>query len=105
MVFNALKKVLFKKIPTPLPPKILDDNKTKYQKTIKAVSGKWYTENMNSKLPPINRRRLIKKEKIKEEKTKEIFHRTNYHWNYWNLQLHLNKLEWVDQNTLCHKDN
>ena len=45
----------------------------KYQTTIKVVGGKWYIENINAKLPPINRRRLSKKYKIKKTKPSKIF--------------------------------
>ena len=38
-----------------------EDYKNKYLTTKKVVGGDWFIENMDSRLPPIKRRRLNKK--------------------------------------------
>ena len=48
---------------------------------------------MNDKLLPINRRWWIKKGKIKEDKIKEKFRKSNDHWNDWKLQLYWGGIE------------
>ena len=58
---------------------------------------------MNAKMPPINRRKLIKKDKIKELKTKGNLY--NNHWNYWKFQLHWNKIYWLCPNKLYRNNN
>ena len=55
---------LFKKLPTLLPQINLDDYKTKYQTTIKAVGEKWYIENMNAKILPMNKKQPKKNIKL-----------------------------------------
>ena len=79
-----------------LPPKKPDDYKTKYQTTIKAIGVKWYTENVNAKLPPTKRMRLIKKEQIKEDIIKENLIKVNDHWNELKFQVNWVNIEWVD---------
>ena len=64
-----------------------------------------YIYKMNAKLPPINRRRLRKKEQIKEEKTKENIFKANGNCNDWKLQLHWDNIEWVGPNNRYHKNN
>ena len=64
MPYNKNIKQLFKTIHTLLPTKTSDDYKTKYHTTINALGGKWYIDKNISKLPPINRRRLKKKQGI-----------------------------------------
>ena len=49
---------------------------------------------MNDKLNPTKRRRLSKKEKVKE-KMKENLCKSNDYWNDRKFQLHWNDLEWV----------
>ena len=87
---SELLKTILKSLPTKNP----DDYK-RYQTNIKEVCGEWYTDKNNSKPPLINRWKLIKKKKTKEDKIKEKLQKVNDHWNYWKFQLHWNKLEWV----------
>ena len=54
---------------------------------------------MNDNIAPIKRRQFIKKDNIKEDKTKETFWKAHDHWNNWKFQLHWNNLEWVYLNT------
>ena len=42
MIYKIDMSDLFKTIPKPIPEKSLDYSKTKYQKNIKAVGGRWY---------------------------------------------------------------
>ena len=57
---------LFETIPKSLPPKKGDDYNEKNRTMRRAVGGEWFINKINSKLPPIKRRRLRKKELIKE---------------------------------------
>ena len=65
----------------------------KYQTTIKIVDEKCYIDKINSKIPPIKKRLLRKKEQNKEDKIRENLLKSNYHWNYWRFQLHWVELE------------
>ena len=72
MSYKKYQKVI-KKIPTSLPQKKLDDYKTKYQKTINAVLGKWYIDNMNTNMPPTKIKLLIKNNKPKKKFSWKLF--------------------------------
>ena len=89
---------LFKTTPKSFPPKELMIIII-FRKTTKTVSEEWFMDKINAKLPPTNRRILIKREKSKEEKTRKNIMKTINYWNDWNSQLHWNKLECVDPNT------
>ena len=57
-----------------------DDYFKKYQTTNRDIGGKWYTYQINVKLPPINKIRLSKKEQIKEENQRK------YPQGQWSLE-------------------
>ena len=76
-----------------------DDYKENYWTAIRELCGEWFINKMDENSPPSKRRRLIKTEQIKEDKIKENLMKSNTHWIDWKLQLHLNKLKWVDLKT------
>ena len=67
-MYNGTIKGLFEKIPVEISkPKSL---KEKCQSLLHDIRGEWYTEKINEKLPPINKRKLSKKEKEEENRIK-----------------------------------
>ena len=52
MIYEEIRD-LFKTILKLIPPKKTDYYQTKYQRTIKWVNYKWYSDNINASLPPI----------------------------------------------------
>ena len=86
---------LFKTIPKSVPSKKTDDYKESFQTTIRAVGGEWNIYQMNANPSHINRKRLSKKEKIKEYKIRENIKSPNDHWYNLKLELHCNKLKWI----------
>ena len=72
---------LFKTIPKSLSAKKTGNYKSKFQTTIMSVGRELFIDQMNANLPPINRRRLIKRGQLKEENIKEKIMKANYHWN------------------------
>ena len=51
---------------------------------------------MTKLLPTLRKHKLSKKAQEKGDKIKRKLHTANRNWNYWNFQLHWNKLEWVN---------
>ena len=51
---------------------------------------------LGQKLPPLNKRRLIKKSQKEEDEIKRKLHEANQSWDDFKLQIHWNKIEWVD---------
>ena len=51
---------------------------------------------LGQKLPPLKKRRLSKKYQKEEDEIKRKLHKANQYWNDWKLQIHSNKLEWVN---------
>ena len=51
---------------------------------------------MTKVLPPLNKHKLSKKSKEKDDEIKRKLYTANSNWNNWELRLHWNKLEWVN---------
>ena len=47
-------------------------------------------------LPPLKRKKLSKKAQERQDVIQKKLYESNRWWNDWRLQLHWNKLEWVD---------
>ena len=47
-------------------------------------------------LPPLKRTKISKKSQESQDEIQKKLYEDNRWWNYWKLQLHWNKLEWVD---------
>ena len=52
-------------------------------------------EKLVQKLPPLNKRKLSKKNKKEEGKIKRKLIEANQQWCDWKFQINWNKLEWV----------
>ena len=59
------------------------------------IGGIWYMEKSAKGLPPLRISTLNKKAQDKEVEIKKLY-KANTWWNDWKLQLHWNKLEWVN---------
>ena len=69
-------------------------SKEKFQKLMTEIGGGWYMERSVKGLPPLRISQLSKKSQDKEDHIKKKYE-ANKWWNYWRLQLHWYKIEWV----------
>ena len=51
---------------------------------------------MTKGLPPPRKQNISQKAQEKDDKIKKKLYTADRNWNYWRLQLHWNKLEWVN---------
>ena len=77
--------------------------KQKVQKVMTEIGGGWYMEKITKILTPLRRPKLSEKSKGKYDKKK--LYETNRYWNDQKLQLHLNKLEWVNPRSQIKRKN
>ena len=70
--------------------------KRKNQKLITHIGGGWYFKKSARGLPPLKRTKLSKKAQEGQDIIEKKLYESNRWLNDWKLQLHWNKLEWVD---------
>ena len=90
---NAMK-VMFRQIPHTI--KIALTPKQKFQKIMIDIGGEWYMGKNTRGLPPLSTNKLSKKAQERQDIIQIKIYEANKRWNDWKLQLHWNKLEWVD---------
>ena len=77
--------------------------KQKFQKFTTNIGGGWYMGKFSKGLPPSKRSKLGKKTQEKQDEIKKLYE-ANKWWNDWRLQLHWNKLEWVNPRSLTKRN-
>ena len=60
------------------------------------IGGGWYLKKCARGLPPLKRTKLSKKAQERHDYIQNKLYEPNSWWNGWKLQLHWNKIEWVD---------
>ena len=71
-------------------------SKEKNQKLLTDIGGGWYLKKCARGIPPLKRTKLSKKSQERQEYIQKKLYEANRWWNDWKIQLHQNKLEWVD---------
>ena len=60
---------------------------------------------LGQNLPPLKKSKLSKKSQKEEDKIKRRLTKANQYWNNWKLQIHWNKLEWVNPRSRDEREN
>ena len=68
----------------------------KHQSLLHTIGVGWYMNKLGQNLPPLNKRKLIKKSQEKEDKIKRNLHRANQDCNDCKFQIHWKKIEWAN---------
>ena len=74
----------------------------KKQSLLHAIGGDLY---IIEKLPPLKKRKLIKKAQYKEDGIRRYLQRSHKSWNDWIFKMHWNKLEWVNPRSCIEEKN
>ena len=90
----SLYGIIIVKNPVKLPNKPIPKEEPKF--LLHAIGGVWYVENFGHKLPPLKKRKLIKKIQEEEDKIKRRLTEENTKRCGWKFQVHWNKHEWVN---------
>ena len=85
---------MFKNIPVTISKPHPGNYKNKIQRLLTDIGVKFYINNLRYKPPPIKRPILIKEEQKYDIKAR--LQKSNDNWNDWKIQIHWNKLEWVN---------